>query len=107
MAQDLGHVFVGVECSDCGTHVEGVPADSGRTRCGKCGQFGSPADDYCSEHDVNYGRISGRSRCPLCVEERKVQRREQEMHARRSDPNMHNMVDAQANAIDHGRPRGP
>lgn len=41
--------------------------------------------------------------CPKCDEARRVEEERRELQARRSDPQMHNMVDAQANAIDHSR----
>lgn len=47
---------------------------------------------------------SGYDRCPMCDEDRRIRAEKMERLARRSDPNMHNMVDAPANAIDHSKP---
>ena len=92
MAKELGKLYVGVNCSNCGVHGEGVPASNGKTRCGKCGRFGSEAERYCAEHDTRYP--SGYDHCPLCRERQRVEQMEQEMHERRADPRMHPSVDA-------------
>jgi hypothetical protein len=84
---------VGVNCSECGVHRNGEKTNDGRTRCGKCGQFGEEAEQYCVEHDTNYAGLPG-SGCPYCREEERIRAQEREMHARRSDPQMHPSVDA-------------
>ena len=93
MARELGKLYVGVRCANCGGHGEGIPTDDGRTRCGKCGKFGQELTQYCAEHDVDYGRMAY-DECPACKEERRVREMEHEMMARRSDPRMHPTVDA-------------
>jgi len=94
MARELGELYVGVKCDNCGKHGEGVPTDDGRTRCGKCGQFAEEVDGYCAEHDIDYGKLSGYDHCPMCREERNIRAREQEIQERRANPRMHPMVDA-------------
>lgn len=85
MARDLGELYVGVRCGNCGVHGEGIPTDGGRTRCGKCGQFGERAEQYCAKHDINYaGLFPEDNHCPLCREERR--QREMEMHEVTRDP---------------------
>lgn len=51
-------------------------------------------DTYCERHDLDWGRLTGYDHCPACREEQRVREMEQEMHARRADPDMHPMVDA-------------
>lgn len=85
MASDFGKLYVGVSCSNCGVHGEGVPTDGGRTRCGKCGRFGEAATEYCAEHDVDYSGLFPRdNHCPMCREER--HRRDMMEHERTRDP---------------------
>jgi hypothetical protein len=79
MAKDLGELYVGVNCTNCGVHGEGRPTDNGRTRCGKCGSFAQEADNYCQKHDIHYDNIYPEDvHCPYCREER--QQRNQEIH---------------------------
>lgn len=94
MAREMGQLYVGIDCSNCGVHGEGTPAESGGTRCAKCGRFGSEAQQYCASHDVNYAALNGYDHCPMCREEQRVEQMAQEMHERRADPRMHNSVDA-------------
>ena len=85
MARQKGQLYVGVECSECGVHGEGIPADNGKTRCGKCGQFGSEATEYCAHHDLDYtGLYPEDNHCPMCREERR--QREQRVHEMTRDP---------------------
>ena len=51
-------------------------------------------DQYCIAHDVNVDRLTGYDECPMCRQEHRVEQMEQEMHARRADPDMHPTVDA-------------
>ena len=93
-----------VECSEHGkTRGTTAGIDQGGLRCNECGRFAKPAVGYCAKHGVNWGDIGGYDHCPKCREERRIEEERQEIMSRRADPNMHNMVDAQANAIDHSR----
>lgn len=92
----------GVECSECGL-TSGHHEATGDVRCDSCGRFAESSNDYCAKHSVNVRNLTGWDGCPQCREEQRVAAQEQEMMARRADPNMHNSVDAQANAIDHSR----
>lgn len=77
MTREMGKLYVGIDCTNCGVHGEGRPTDGGRARCGKCGRFGSEASEYCVEHDVHYaGLYPEDNHCPMCREERHIQ----EMH---------------------------
>jgi len=96
---------VGVECTNCGL-TSGHAEAGGDVRCDECGRFAERSGDYCGKHGVNVRKLNGRDKCPKCRRERDVRQREQELQARSADPNMHNMVDAQANAIDHSRSPG-
>jgi hypothetical protein len=93
---------VGIDCEHCGAGPGHAEA-GGRVRCDRCGRFATRSSAYCAKHGVNVRQLRSRSDCPKCRQERDVQARERERQARRANPNMHNMVDAQANAIDHSR----
>ena len=85
MARELGQLYVGIDCSNCGVHGEGKPAKNGRTRCGKCGAFGSEATEYCAEHDVHYeGLYPEDNHCPMCREEQR--QRDALQHEMTRDP---------------------
>jgi hypothetical protein len=84
--------FVAVQCGDCG--IVKQPDTSGRTRCDSCGQFAEVIEDYCLDHDVHVGRLTGYDECPICREEQRIHQQEMEMHQRRADPSMHTSVDA-------------
>lgn len=87
MGKDLGELYVAVSCDKCGVHGEGKPADNGRVRCGKCGKFGSKAEQYCVEHDIHYkGLYPEDNHCPYCREERR--QREAYQHEVTRDPQM-------------------
>lgn len=49
---------------------------------------------YCDTHDIDVDALNGYDHCPKCQEQRRVEAMEQEMHARRADPDMHPTVDA-------------
>lgn len=89
-----------VNCDDHGK-TEGRETPYG-ARCATCGRFAPVVEDYCLRHDIDVSRLPHDS-CPRCRQEREREQQLQERQARRSDPNMHNHVDAQANAIDHSR----
>lgn len=85
MAKELGQLYVGIDCSNCGVHGEGKPTSDGRTRCGKCGAFGSEAEEYCAEHDVHYaGLYPEDNHCPYCREEQRI--RDMHRHEMTRDP---------------------
>lgn len=52
----------------------------------------------CEKHNVTEREVenlpSGYDMCPFCREQQRADAREREMHARRSDPNMHPTIDA-------------
>jgi hypothetical protein len=54
----------------------------------------SRSDGYCNDHGIRYERLDGYDRCPKCRLEEDAEAREREMHERRSNPDMHNSVDA-------------
>lgn len=62
----------------------------------------SDNDMACERHGLEE-LPNGYDECPQCAEERRMEACERERMERRADPQMHNMVDAQANAIDHSR----
>lgn len=71
--KELGKLYVGVTCANCGTHDEGVPTDNGNTRCGKCGRFGEEPEMYCAKHDTDYSDIYPKDKhCPMCREEQNI-----------------------------------
>jgi hypothetical protein len=96
----------GVRCSACGLGEGTIDTETSIARC-SCGRFAERTSDYCAKHGVNIAELTGYDECPKCRREEERDALERELQARRSDPQMHNMVDAQANAIDHSRPRGP
>jgi predicted amidophosphoribosyltransferase len=78
--------YKGINCDNCGVHGEGIP-DNGRLRCGKCGQYGSEAEEYCDIHDVHYkGLYPEDNHCPMCREERR--QREIRQHKMTRDPQL-------------------
>lgn len=85
MARELGQLYVAVRCTNCGTHGEGKPAKNGRTRCGKCGAFGSEVEHYCQKHELDYSEIYPNDvHCPYCREESR--RQSEYMHQATRDP---------------------
>lgn len=85
MARELGKLYVGIDCRNCGVHGEGIPAGNGKTRCGKCGQFASEAKEYCVRHDVHYANLyPDDNHCPYCRENRR--QRELRVHDATRDP---------------------
>lgn len=83
----------GVECAECGL-TSGHHEATGHARCGQCGRFAEPTNDYCARHGANLRRLTGYAKCPKCREEEAVRAQEREMMERRADPRMHPTVDA-------------
>jgi len=90
---ELGQLTVATYCENCG-FVKGTPEGEGVNRCGECGRYVSDNPDVCcARHEVRESPYPS-GICPRCEQGRDLRAREQEMHQRRSDPQMHNMVDA-------------
>lgn len=83
----------GVECESCGL-TSGHHESDGNARCGECGRFAEPSNDYCAEHGVNVRKQPVYDECVYCKRDRERQQLQQERQARRSNPRMHPSVDA-------------
>jgi len=90
-----GKLLTDIDCENCG-FTNGVVIGEKLNRCTECGRFASDdagEDVCCMRHEIrNSPYPSGQ--CPRCEQERSRRAQEREMHQRRADPTMHNMVDA-------------
>jgi hypothetical protein len=90
----LGRLEVSTYCQNCDDFATAVPAGDSVNRCTECGAYCTDEPDVCcARHEVrNSPYPSGI--CPYCEQENQVRAMEQEMAERRSNPRIHNTVDA-------------